>query len=75
MTTLGNQRRTLTASMTNIDYYIHRYHPFHSREKLDQFKKEVTGENAGTAEKLSNENQKEVELSNEKSKDKSAAAC
>jgi len=40
------------------------------KEKLVEFKKEVAGENAG---KLSN--QKEVELSNEESKDKSAAAC
>lgn len=45
------------------------------KEKLVQFKKEVTGENAGTVGKLSSENQKEVELSNEESKDKSAAAC
>ena len=45
------------------------------REKIDQFKKEVGGENANSMEKLSNENSKEVELSNEKNKDKSAAAC
>ena len=35
------------------------------REKIVQFKKEVAGENANTGEKLSNENSKEVELSNE----------
>ena len=45
------------------------------REKIDQFKKEVAGENANSMEKLSNENSKEVELSNEKNKDKSAAAA
>jgi len=46
------------------------------KEKLVQFKKEATEENAGTLGKLSKDlNPKEVELSNEESKDKSAAAC
>merc|ERR1712226_319085 len=45
------------------------------KEKIVQFKKEVAGENVNTGEKLSNENSKEVELSNEENKDKSAAAC
>ena len=54
----------------------HWYHPFHSREKLVQFKKATTEEIDGTLAKLSNDlNPKEVELSNEESKDKSAAAC
>ena len=48
---------------------------FHSREKLVQFKEEATEEKASTLGKLSNDNSKEVELSNEGSKDKSAAAC
>merc|ERR1712130_356969 len=45
-------------------------------EKLVQFKKATTEETDGTLAKLSNDlNPKEVELSNEESKDKSAAAC
>merc|ERR1712228_721280 len=41
------------------------------KEKLAQFKRDVTGENAGTVGKLSNENLKEVKLSNEETEDKS----
>ena len=48
---------------------------FHSREKLVQFNEKATEEKTGTLGKLSNEDPKEVELQNEESKDKSAAAC
>ena len=47
----------------------------HSREKLVQFKEEATVKKTSMLGKLSNDNPKEVELQNEESKDKSAAAC
>jgi len=45
------------------------------KEKLVQFNEKATEEKTGTLGKLSNEDPKEVELPNEESKDKSAAAC